>query len=69
MNYYDMLDLCYREGIVLSIEDFKPPLNGIYISCDGLHAIMLASRILDNIPLRNVRSGRRDWPSLYIGRE
>lgn len=54
MNYCDMLDLCYREGIVLSVENFKPPLNGIYISCDGLHAIILANRILDNIPLRNV---------------
>ena len=54
MNYCDMLDLCYREGIVLSIEDFKPPLNGIYISCDNLHAILLSSRILDNLPLRNV---------------
>lgn len=55
MNLYDnMLELCDSENIIFSYEDFQLPLNGIYISCDGMHTIMLSNRIKDNHPLRNV---------------
>lgn len=54
MIYETMLKLCDDEHIIVSYENFKPPLNGLYLSCDGLHAIMLATSIRDNHPLRNV---------------
>ena len=54
MKYEEMLRICDAEHIILSYEDFRPPLNGLYISCDGLHTIMLATSIRDDYPLRNV---------------
>lgn len=54
MIYDEMMALCYRENIVFVYGDLQYPLNGIYVSCDGLHTIMLANAIKDNHPLRNV---------------
>jgi len=54
MIYDKMIALCNRENIVFAYGDLQYPLNGIYISCDGLHTIMLANAIKDNDPLRNV---------------
>lgn len=52
--YNKLLKECENEGITVAYDNLEQPVNGFYLRDGSSKTIILAERLKDNLPLRNV---------------